>query len=46
MIRSSSRAGSPGLVAAPNSVQAHTLKPERERELLAEWREEKEGGKR
>ena len=33
------RAGSPGIAAnAPNSVQAHTLKPERERELLAEWR--------
>lgn len=32
------RAGSPGLAAdAPNSVQAHTLKPERERELLDEW---------
>jgi hypothetical protein len=22
---------------APNSVRAHTLKPERERELLDEW---------
>lgn len=33
------RAGSPGIVTdAPNSVQAHTLKPERERELLEEWR--------
>jgi 2'-hydroxyisoflavone reductase len=34
------RAGSPGIVTdAPNSVQAHTLKPERERELLDAWRE-------
>jgi 2'-hydroxyisoflavone reductase len=33
------RAGSPGIVAdASNSVQAHTLKPERERELLDAWR--------
>jgi 2'-hydroxyisoflavone reductase len=32
------RAGSPGIVTdAPNSVQAHTLKPERERELLDAW---------
>ena len=36
------RAGSPGLdTDAPNSVQAHTLKPERERELLDEWRARK-----
>ncbi|HVF67736.1 MAG TPA: NAD-dependent epimerase/dehydratase family protein [Pyrinomonadaceae bacterium] len=34
------RAGSPGMAAdAPNSVQAHTLKPERERELLDAWRD-------
>lgn len=33
------RAGAPGLAAdAPNSVLSHTLKPERERELLDEWR--------
>jgi 2'-hydroxyisoflavone reductase len=33
------RAGSPGMdMDARNSVQAHTLKPERERELLDEWR--------
>lgn len=32
------RAGSPGMdTGARNSVQAHTLKPERERELLDEW---------
>src|SRR5919107_1134921 len=32
------RAGSPGMdTDAPNSVHAHTLKPERERELLDEW---------
>ena len=41
------RAGSPGMDAdAPNSVQAHTLKPERERELLDAWREEREGVRR
>ena len=33
------RAGSPGLIIdARNGVQAHTLKPERERELLDAWR--------
>jgi 2'-hydroxyisoflavone reductase len=33
------RAGYPGLAAdAPNSVRAHTLDPERERELLGAWR--------
>lgn len=38
------RAGSPGIVAdAPNSVQAHTLTPERERELLEAWREKGRG---
>lgn len=32
------RAGSPGMDAdAPNSVRAHTLTPERERELLEAW---------
>jgi 2'-hydroxyisoflavone reductase len=34
------RAGSPGVADdAPNSVESHTLTPERERELLDEWRE-------
>lgn len=38
------RAGSPGMDKdAPNSVQAHTLTPERERELLDAWRGENEG---
>lgn len=33
------RAGSPGVATdAPNSVESHTLPPERERELLSEWR--------
>jgi 2'-hydroxyisoflavone reductase len=37
------RMGSPGVATdAPNSVQAHTLKPERERELLDMWRKENE----
>ncbi|HKG15273.1 MAG TPA: SDR family oxidoreductase [Pyrinomonadaceae bacterium] len=34
------RAGSPGVADdAPNSVESHTLAPERERELLDEWRD-------
>jgi 2'-hydroxyisoflavone reductase len=37
------RAGSPGIVTEGQTVQSHTLTPERERELLDAWRREEEG---